>query len=232
MAEKNISQLRNELVERYIPMVDFIAEILGENCEVVLHNITNPEHSIIAIRNNHISGRKVGGPLTDLSLQILKGKHYAKQDFICNYKANAKNRKILRSSSYFIKDETNEIIGMLCVNIDITAMIETRNFLNKMIQTQGEKAKGIINEADTDVHASDPFENLEESIDDVLTSIVKKVLSNSPVSPDRMSPDEKIDVVRELNEKGVFLLKGGVAEVAKHLETSETTIYRYLNKIK
>ncbi|MFP3381633.1 helix-turn-helix domain-containing protein, partial [Bacillus sp. SIMBA_069] len=39
-------------------------------------------------------------------------------------------------------------------------------------------------------------------------------------------------VVKILNEKGAFLLKGGVSEVAKYLDVSEATIYRYLNKIK
>ncbi|WP_238558869.1 helix-turn-helix domain-containing protein [Yersinia pestis] len=40
--------------------------------------------------------------------------------------------------------------------------------------------------------------------------------------------DEKKEIVKKLNEKGVFLLKGAVAEVAMRLETSEQTIYRYL----
>lgn len=220
---------RNRLIESYIPMVEFIAKMMGDNCEVVLHDITNPEHSVIAIKNGHISGREIGSPLTDLSLQFLKGKHYINQNFICNYKANSKNRKMLRSSTFFIKDNTNEIIGMLCVNIDITSMIETRNFLNKMIHTEGDKDQSLSKEV---VGNNDLFENLEESIDDVMSSIIKKVINNHPIVPERMSPEEKIQIVKELNDKGIFLLKGGVSEVAKHLDTSDATIYRYLAKIK
>ncbi|MEA4960594.1 MAG: helix-turn-helix domain-containing protein [Lutispora sp.] len=39
-----------------------------------------------------------------------------------------------------------------------------------------------------------------------------------------------MEIVKQLESQGVFLLKGPVQEVAKHLKTSETTIYRYLNK--
>ena len=60
----------NNVLKTYIPLVDFIAGIVGPNCEVVLHDLSNDE-SIVAIRNNHISGRK-GGPLTNLGLKLQK----------------------------------------------------------------------------------------------------------------------------------------------------------------
>lgn len=40
-----------------------------------------------------------------------------------------------------------------------------------------------------------------------------------------------MDVIRQLNENGVFLLKGIVSTVAKELSTSEASIYRYLGKM-
>ena len=43
-----------------------------------------------------------------------------------------------------------------------------------------------------------------------------------------MTTEEKKEIVEELNAKGVFLLKGTVAEVAQRLDVSEQTIYRYL----
>ncbi len=47
-----------------------------------------------------------------------------------------------------------------------------------------------------------------------------------------MSVDEKTCVVKHLYDKGAFNLKGAVVEVAKALQVSEPTIYRYLNKYK
>jgi predicted transcriptional regulator YheO len=41
-----------------------------------------------------------------------------------------------------------------------------------------------------------------------------------------------MDIVKKLNDKGVFLIKGEVSRVAEYLKVSDATVYRYLNKIK
>lgn len=215
-------------IEQYIPMVNFIAQIVGENCEVVLHNVTNPDHSIVAIVNNHISGRKVNGSLTDLAIEIIKKKLYKDRNYIDNYKAVTKNNKILRSASYFIKDDNGELIGMICVNVDVTDMVKARDVLDAMIMIDKDQNKV----QPVEQNGLSLFENLDENIDEVILSLITSVLSEYEVVPERMSADEKMEVVKKLNDKGVFLFKGGVSEVAKYLKASETTIYRYLNKVK
>ncbi len=47
----------------------------------------------------------------------------------------------------------------------------------------------------------------------------------------RMTMDEKKYIVKKLEEKGVFRLKGVVAEVADCLEVSDQTVYRYLKEL-
>lgn len=44
-----------------------LSETLAPFCEVVVHDLTNPEHAILSIHNN-LSGRKVGDPATELGL--------------------------------------------------------------------------------------------------------------------------------------------------------------------
>ena len=56
-------------LQPYIPTVDFLADYFGDYAEVVLHDLTNLEQSIIKIRNGHISGRKEGDPCTDFVLR-------------------------------------------------------------------------------------------------------------------------------------------------------------------
>ena len=43
-----------------------------------------------------------------------------------------------------------------------------------------------------------------------------------------MTPEEKIEIVRQLESKGVLMLKGAVSEVAEKLLVSEATLYRYI----
>lgn len=214
-------------LQKYIPLVKFIANVLGKNSEVVLHDIKNPDNSIVAIENEHISGRKINGPLTDLALKILKDGTYKDQHYICNYKGNSKDNKSLKSSSYFIKDDNDDLIGMICINTDISNILKVKEVLDEFAGLDKEDETKNKNNTELNI-----FEHLDENVEELIKSVIKDVLSDYPISPERMSFDEKLEVVKKLNEKGIFLLKGGVSEVAKNLKTSETTIYRYISKIK
>ncbi len=49
-----------------------IAMQFGENCEVVLHDLTLPYNkTIVAIWNGHVTGRKIGDGGTNAGLEIL-----------------------------------------------------------------------------------------------------------------------------------------------------------------
>ena len=72
----------NPLLEPYKALVPFLAELLGESCEILLHDISQPKHSVIAIANGFHTGRKVGSPFTDLAIKIMEEKAYVKRDYI------------------------------------------------------------------------------------------------------------------------------------------------------
>ncbi|HEY3424719.1 MAG TPA: PAS domain-containing protein, partial [Negativicutes bacterium] len=99
-----------KLLNLYIPLVDFIADIIGSHCEVLLHDIVDVENSVIAIRNGYISGRSLGCPLTDLGFKLLENKSYLNQNAIVNYRSRTDSGENLISSTYYIKDEKGELI--------------------------------------------------------------------------------------------------------------------------
>ena len=48
-----------ELIQKFM---DLLEHHLGESCEVILHDYSKgPMHSIVDIRNGHVTGRSVGG---------------------------------------------------------------------------------------------------------------------------------------------------------------------------
>lgn len=57
-------------LKRFIPLVKIIVQIFGKNCEAVLHDFSNPQHSIVEIENGQVTGRKIGDPITDFALSI------------------------------------------------------------------------------------------------------------------------------------------------------------------
>ncbi|WP_279388728.1 helix-turn-helix transcriptional regulator [Hydrogenispora ethanolica] len=207
-------------MEKYVPMVDFLAEVLGDDAEIVLHDMSDINNSVVAIRNSHVSGREIGAPATNLVLKILKDHKYGDTNYITNYQGVSGSGKNLRSSTYFIKDDQRRIVGMLCINIDFEKLAQFRNYLDNLI--------GFA----PDSNAEKTVERFSASVSELALESIETVITNFGISPERMSQDEKIEIIKELNNSGVFLLKGSIGEVASQLKVSEATIYRYLNKVK
>jgi predicted transcriptional regulator YheO len=210
-----------KLLNLYIPLVDFIADIIGPHCEVLLHDIVDVENSVIAIRNGYISGRSLGCPLTDLGFKLLENKSYLDHNALVNYRSRTDTGENLISSTYYIKDEKGELIGMLCVNI-----LHSPDHINKI------PAEFPLNALFSNVVRMDDNEEVTESLstslDNVVDDAVKKIIAKYKISAERMSIDEKSAIVQELRENGIFKIKGAITKVATTLKTSESTIYRYL----
>ena len=73
--------MANPLLQHYIKLTEFLGQALGPDYEVALHDMTDKNRSIVAIANNHISGREIGAPLTNVALKILMDKSYETQDY-------------------------------------------------------------------------------------------------------------------------------------------------------
>lgn len=213
--------MSSEYLEQYKPMVKFLAEVLGENCEVILHDLSDFENSIIAVENGQISGRKVGDSLTDLALNILKDQEKLDNDYLANYNTKTFDNRRLKSSTYFIKED-DQVKGMLCVNIDVSKYAAARDLLDSFIDSSFNSAKKKENDENF-------AEEFTSSIAELINSIIENHIGSSAVHPKRMTAAERKEITRKLDEKGVFLLKNSVSKVAEKLHTSEATIYRYLN---
>lgn len=214
-------------LETYIPLVNFIADIIGPHCEVLLHDVIDVQNSVIAIRNGYISGRQLGCPLTDFGLELLENKAYLKQNAIVNYLSRTTGGEKLRSSTYFIKDEENRLIGMLCVNILISPD-------NQVVKDLTDKLVNVLFAnnvaASTAVQENEKVvESLHSSIENVVESAIGKIIDTYDIPVERMSIDEKTAIVQKLNANGIFKIKGAITKVASTLQTSESTIYRYLS---
>ncbi|MGI5998607.1 MAG: helix-turn-helix transcriptional regulator [Lutispora sp.] len=207
------------ILEALIPIVEALAQTFGKNCEVVLHDVKNPQNSIISISNGHITGRKVGSPMSEYGLSTLKKAQFDKHKI--NYMKKSNDGRILKSSLIYVKDEKGEVIGFLCINIDISEITVVKNILNDMFE---------INTPETSSESQE--ESFGSTINEVLSNIVDKTLEKYGKPVAFMSKEDKVNIVETLEEKGVFLIKGAVDYVAKVLCVSRYTIYNYLDEIR
>lgn len=214
-------------LEPYAKLVYFLSAALGDNCEIALHDLTSKDQEIVAISNNPISGREVGAKLSNLSLHYLEEKQYLNHDYVMNYKTVGNDGKLMRAATYFIKEEGCEMpVGMLCINVNISDLEYLTSTIKKIL--------GIKEEKDIEFKMDNPVEILSSPLDEMIDMYIKECLEKmgfpSYFLAERLNVDEKIKVVKYLQEKGTFKVKGAIVLVAEKLAVSEPTVYRYLKK--
>lgn len=199
------------------PVVDNIAEAIGSNCEVVLHNLADFGHSIVKIANGHVTGRKVGGPFTGLGIEILKEAESPGKDVANSYYNRLESGKLLKSSASVIRNAEGKPIAMICINIDLS--IPMADFLREFVPKDSEYPKREV-------------EHFTVTTSGLVSSTLEMVMTR--VSNLRqMSPSDKNKrIVKELYLRGIFDIRGAIDVVAKQIGVSRYTVYNYLREAK
>jgi len=213
----------NQHLKPMEPFVDAIAEMFGKNCEVVLHDFRSPDRSIVKIANGHVTGRTVGGPATDLALRFLGERKGGKDiDKIVGYRTRTPKGADLKSTTIFIRDDKGEAVGCLCINLDVTSYQSAKNFLDELCHIHSCRENGDTGEVS---------EKFDSSVDSLIDESFHQAMSKIGKPLAYMNRNDKLNVVRELKEKGLFLIKGAAKRVARELKVSLPTVYKYLEEI-
>lgn len=206
----------------YIHLVNFLGGCLDNNTEIVLFSLDNINSSIVAIHGGHISGRKVGDPLTNFAISKLKDKGKDGPPYYLNYVGVSKDGTPLRSSSFFILDKSGNPRGVLTISSDVTKYQKAAELLAQL---------AYLPSMETVSSESVDIERFQATPKDLILDIIFDVTKSRDIDTRRLTPDEKIEVVRRLNVENFFLMKGAVSQIASVLDSSDATIYRYLSKI-
>ena len=204
--------------EFYTRLVKDLAGHFGSSTEVVLHDLTarDPKHSIAALENSHVTGRKVGDGPSHIVLEALGAGKKDLKDRI-SYFTRTTDGKMLKSSTIYLRDEKGEVIGILGINTDISLTMAMEKCLHEF-HTQKEAAR-------------EP-EPIPVSISDLLDTLIQESIHmvGKPVS--LMSKDEKVKAIRFLNDSGAFLITRSGPKVCEAFGISKYTLYNYLDEAK
>ncbi|MBN2261181.1 MAG: PAS domain-containing protein [Clostridiales bacterium] len=206
------------IIQKFIPLVSVIAQTFGENCEVVLHDFSDLKFSIAAIENGHVTGRDNTSSMTEISYNKVVEGNIDKD--IINYTGKSKDGRVLKSSTSFIRDDNNEVIGCFCINFDITELVGARKIFNDIIKIESDL-----------VLSKDEIDD-ENKVNTVLSQLVNHAIQEFGKPIVYMSKEEKVAIVKKLDSQGTFLIKGAIDYVANVLCVSRYTIYNYLDEIR
>lgn len=192
-----------------------IAAQFGSNCEVVVHTVADgsAEHSIAAIENGHVTGRKVGDGPSRIVLEQLGSQSGDPADHLC-YLTKTPNGKVLKSSSMYIRDGSGKVAAILSINFDISALSMVQSAVGELISPAPEERE------------PQPIPlNVADLLDELLAR--SEVLVGKPAA--LMNKDDKIRALHFLNRNGALLITKSGEKIAKYFGISKYTLYSYLD---
>ena len=206
--------------------VRMLGSVLGRNTEVLLHDLTCPERSVLAIVNGHVSGRQVGSPILagphddrgfDAVLQAALEKGRQAPVVVESYPTRGRDGRALRSATVVFRDGSGEPYASLCVNSDLTGIAAAQACLEQLLATASEPA---------------PASHDTPDLEHLMTQIIDGALQDARRQGVRFGKAQKLDAVRQIHDGGLFIVKGAVEKAAAALGVTRYTIYNYLEEIR
>ena len=191
-----------------------IAAQFGPNCEVVVHDLSqHPDHTIVAIENGHVSGRKVGDGASNVVLERMEHQDREAQDQL-SYLTRTPDGKVLKSSTIYIRNSRGGVVAIFSINYDVSGLMMIQNTIGELLSTRDKEQtepERIIN-----VNAV-----LDELIDQSVAMVGKPVAL--------MNKEDKVRAIQFLNQSGAFLVTKSGDKIAKYFGISKYTLYSYID---
>lgn len=194
-----------------------IVATVGVQCEVVVHDLRNPEQTLISISGN-LTGRAVGAPLPDTEFGPRNLTTF--QDDILRQPARTPRGRELLSSTVWVRNSEGAIVGAICINMDFNDLRHARDLLNRALA-------GI--ETDPEAEVLETFATSpQDFVEIALRGAIKKV--GKPVH--HLNRQDKIAIISALEQAEVFRFSQSIEIVMEQLGISRASIYAYLKEIR
>lgn len=188
-----------------------IAEMFGSSCETLVHDMGDPRHPILSIYNGHVSGREVGSTLDILGTARELDEDARLTDFVNLYATTPSGQQIKSSTFHMIGEDYNLALG---VNFDYSSLVYANRILVDLMNAEADLRSAMWRGGD---------QQLSDLFDQCLAAVGKPV--NSLNKRDRMK------IIALLDQNSAFSYRKSVPFVAKRLQVSRYTVYKYLGEL-
>ncbi|MCS3430442.1 transcriptional regulator [Klebsiella sp. BIGb0407] len=228
MSQLTEHQHLDELMVMLSAAVRVIGSVVSCQTEVVLHDLRAPEYSIAEIANAGVTGRKKGdsvlaGMRTDKAFISAMSRRNEPVSLLLDYVTYSREGKPLRSSTAIYRDRHHQPFAALCINVDNTGIEEALRVLNSLA--------GIVAPEHNPGPPEPAAENSHTSIEDLMHEIISTTDMSGAKGNRAETKRTNLLAVKNMQEKGIFLIKGGVEKAATALGVTRYTIYNYLDEL-
>lgn len=224
-------------LDDYKPLVAFMANVMGQNVEVVLHDLSHADSSIVSITNGEVTGRQVGDTLFPWMFDILA--ENPTENTMPNIHGKGKGHQLIVTTAYFIRNDNHKIIGLICVNRDINKTLDCLSFMYREFQPVRDMMgnaflvhKPEIEPASLHRTITPTFKTLTSNMEDVMLAMIENRSKELDVPIQYLKMSDRVTLIEKLFDDGLFAIKGSIAILAKKMNVFEPTVYRYLKQLK
>ena len=193
-----------------------IAEMFGSTCETLVHDMGDPSHPILSIYNGHVSGRTVGSTLDILGTAKELDEDALVTDFVNLYATTPSGQQIKSSTFHLIQEgEGDENYNLaLGINFDYSSLVYANRILVDLMSAEADLQSALWHGGDN---------RLADVFDECLAAVGK------PVSA--LNKRDRMKIIALLDQKNAFSFRKSVPFVAKRLQVSRYTVYKYLGEL-
>lgn len=197
-----------------------LAAQFGENCEVVVHDLTSSsiDSSIVHIENGHVSGRRLGDGPSAAVLNAVKHHDGPLKDHLA-YLIKTDNGRILKCSTIYVNDDSGRTRYILSINYDITSLIALEGSIHSLTSCPPEEERQSA--------GSSP-KKITHDVNELLDELIEESVDLVGVPVPLMTKEDKIKAINFLNDAGAFLITKSGDRVAKYFGISKYTLYSYV----
>lgn len=188
-----------------------IAEMFGSSCETLVHDMGDPSHPILSIYNGHVSGRSVGSTLDILGTARELDETALVTDFVNLYATTPSGQQIKSSTFHLIGDGYNLALG---INFDYSSLVYANRILVDLMSAEADLQSAMW-------HGGD--QQLGELFEECLAAVGKPVAA--------LNKRDRMKIIALLDQKNAFSFRKSVPFVAKRLQVSRYTVYKYLGEL-
>lgn len=211
MPTRSASDLETEAILRTLTaLVEPLAALIPGECEVVLHDLRRLPNSIVAVAGD-VTGRQPGDPATDW---LLRAAAHGTYTSALGYASHHADGRTLRSSTLIFRRQDDTPVAALCINND------TRSW-----QVVAELARAMMPWTEMNT------EEFPQDVDELAHRLLDQTIAEAGIPIDLMKKQHKLAVVRDLRDRGFFMLRESVETAAQALGVTRFTVYNYLNEI-
>lgn len=188
-----------------------LAEMFGSSCETLVQDMSDPSHPILSIYNGQVSGREVGSTADILGSTRLIDENAMTTDFVNLYATTPAGAQIKSSTFHLIGEGYNLALG---VDFDYSSLVFANRILVDLMSADADLQSALWQGGES---------GLIQVFDECLAAVGKPVTA--------LNKADRMRVVALLEQKNAFSYRKSVPFVAKRLQVSRYTVYKYLDQL-